>query len=395
MSSYVDLSGTSLEIWRTYQHTTLETLFGICMYIYIIIYIHTYPYAYAYAYTYTYTYYICINVYQPCQCQFVVPGYLKPATERQLWAGQVPSNVELKAHGHLWSSKKSLEMLGTFAKLGLWQQKLRSGWWFGCHIFYFPRNIGNANHPNWLSYFSEGWPNHQPADLMRQKMGDFNGDSMVMKSRISCSNGIQLAPAESTIPALRIVAQQQFKSGFLDHLGRSRFWGSLNQHSKHSATVGGQTYSTGETNDNLSHVSLAWIDPWVLGIYISQKKDIGNQGLGKMISLFGEPIVKQPEVFSSGVDVTFKVRFPFGPVQIDDDLRILTLYAFWGENDDQWIWKSNQLCRSQILYPRVNSRTWAKWSILERLWFMNPYCRTLVLWLPAWNSAQLNHCQIF
>ena len=28
-------------------------------------------------------------------------------------------------------------------------------------FFIFPY-IGN-NHPNWLSYFSEGWPNHQPA----------------------------------------------------------------------------------------------------------------------------------------------------------------------------------------------------------------------------------------
>ena len=35
-----------------------------------------------------------------------------------------------------------------------------SGWWFGtCFIFPY---IGN-NNPNWLSYFSEGWFNHQPA----------------------------------------------------------------------------------------------------------------------------------------------------------------------------------------------------------------------------------------
>ena len=34
-----------------------------------------------------------------------------------------------------------------------------SGRWFGT-FFIFPY-IGN-NHPNWLSYFSEGWPNHQP-----------------------------------------------------------------------------------------------------------------------------------------------------------------------------------------------------------------------------------------
>ena len=31
----------------------------------------------------------------------------------------------------------------------------------GCHFFYFPINIEN-NPPNWLSYFSEGWLNHQP-----------------------------------------------------------------------------------------------------------------------------------------------------------------------------------------------------------------------------------------
>ena len=34
-----------------------------------------------------------------------------------------------------------------------------TGWWFGT-FFIFPY-IGN-NHLNWLSYFSEGWPNHQP-----------------------------------------------------------------------------------------------------------------------------------------------------------------------------------------------------------------------------------------
>ena len=31
-------------------------------------------------------------------------------------------------------------------------------------IFYFPI-YWVANHPNWLSYFSEGWPNHQPGDM--------------------------------------------------------------------------------------------------------------------------------------------------------------------------------------------------------------------------------------
>ena len=38
-----------------------------------------------------------------------------------------------------------------------------SGWWFGT-FFIFPY-IG-INHPNWLSYFSEGWPNHQPVMII-------------------------------------------------------------------------------------------------------------------------------------------------------------------------------------------------------------------------------------
>ena len=50
----------------------------------------------------------------------------------------------------------------------------RGGWtskipWFiihwlvvtGCHQFYFPI-YWVSDHPNWLSYFSAGWPNHQP-----------------------------------------------------------------------------------------------------------------------------------------------------------------------------------------------------------------------------------------
>ena len=32
------------------------------------------------------------------------------------------------------------------------------------HEFYFPI-YWESHHPNWLSYFSEGWPNHQPDDI--------------------------------------------------------------------------------------------------------------------------------------------------------------------------------------------------------------------------------------
>ena len=41
-----------------------------------------------------------------------------------------------------------------------------TGWWFGCHIL-CSQKYWVANHPNWLSYFSEGWPNHQPGNYHR------------------------------------------------------------------------------------------------------------------------------------------------------------------------------------------------------------------------------------
>ena len=39
------------------------------------------------------------------------------------------------------------------------RQMIMHGWWFG--TFFIFAYMGN-NHPNWVSYFSEGWPNHQP-----------------------------------------------------------------------------------------------------------------------------------------------------------------------------------------------------------------------------------------
>ena len=41
-----------------------------------------------------------------------------------------------------------------------------SGWWFGCHLL-FSHILGCIHHPNWRSYFSEGFfPNHQPVFLV-------------------------------------------------------------------------------------------------------------------------------------------------------------------------------------------------------------------------------------
>ena len=43
-------------------------------------------------------------------------------------------------------------------------KKTGSGWWFGCHEFYFPIDIGNFIIPIDVHIFQRGW-NHQPDDL--------------------------------------------------------------------------------------------------------------------------------------------------------------------------------------------------------------------------------------
>ena len=53
------------------------------------------------------------------------------------------------------------------AGLGMEGPQLLAGWWFGCHFWHFPI-YWECHHPNWLSYFSEGWLNHQPVgDLLK------------------------------------------------------------------------------------------------------------------------------------------------------------------------------------------------------------------------------------
>ena len=47
--------------------------------------------------------------------------------------------------------------------IGDYINQTMSGWWFGCHLEYFPRNIGLLSSSQLTNlYFSEGWPNHQP-----------------------------------------------------------------------------------------------------------------------------------------------------------------------------------------------------------------------------------------
>ena len=59
-----------------------------------------------------------------------------------------------------------------------------AGWWFGT-FFIFPY-IGN-NHPNWLSYFSEGWPNHQPDVFCSSRLGMHRSSgSILYKTPFRC-----------------------------------------------------------------------------------------------------------------------------------------------------------------------------------------------------------------
>ena len=44
-------------------------------------------------------------------------------------------------------------------------------WLVVWNIFYFPI-YWECHHPNWLSYFSEGWPNHQPDMISWKKLRD-------------------------------------------------------------------------------------------------------------------------------------------------------------------------------------------------------------------------------
>ena len=55
--------------------------------------------------------------------------------------------------------------IAAFCKATCWWLIPLTNWlvvWLPCFMFPY---IGN-NHPNWLSYFSEGWPNHQPAKYL-------------------------------------------------------------------------------------------------------------------------------------------------------------------------------------------------------------------------------------
>ena len=52
--------------------------------------------------------------------------------------------------------------------------KKKHNWLVVWNIFYFPI-YWEFHHPNWRSYFSEGWPNHQPAQVSKGQFMEPNG----------------------------------------------------------------------------------------------------------------------------------------------------------------------------------------------------------------------------
>ena len=166
---------------------------GIHIYIYVYIYIYTYVYIYIYIYIrihiYIYVYiYIC-NVYiyiciETCNTisLHLVNSPESPQASLFLSAAVAPSSSELgvlrpvqteaSLDGDLplvkWRAKR-------FAGSGQLRMQGEShyyrdspipigsmdGIWLVVWTFFIFPYIGN-NHPNWRSYFSEGWLNHQP-----------------------------------------------------------------------------------------------------------------------------------------------------------------------------------------------------------------------------------------
>ena len=75
------------------------------------------------------------------------------------------------------------------------------------HQFYFPI-YWECHHPNWLSYFSEGWPNHQPAFFTSLKM-----KSWILLEDTDCrETSIQAwDDTYQTLPGLGLLASNSFE----------------------------------------------------------------------------------------------------------------------------------------------------------------------------------------
>ena len=72
--------------------------------------------------------------------------------------------------------------------------------WLPFFIFPYIGKFGN-NHPNWLSYFSEGWPNHQPVMvLVLHYIATFNMSQLLCFLRLVGSEWGHLAAQQHDVP---------------------------------------------------------------------------------------------------------------------------------------------------------------------------------------------------
>ena len=127
---------------------------------------------------------VWLHVTYPFERWVVVPV----KTGETLWPYESPhlwGYNQLTETSHQVESGISWVIRGWFPmalKLPWGKHPFRTGWWFGCHQFYFPINIG------WISssqltnlYFSEGWLNHQPENHQTELGKQFFVDSHRMK----------------------------------------------------------------------------------------------------------------------------------------------------------------------------------------------------------------------
>ena len=119
----------------------------IHIYIYIVIYTYIYSYIYIYLYIYVYTCIVTI-----CYILDLALVELGSSMSSLLsWSPFFMATIIPSRNGD-WLHPDLQQVLSI---------TICPGWWFGCHFWHFPV-YWVANHFNWLSYFSEGWPNHQP-----------------------------------------------------------------------------------------------------------------------------------------------------------------------------------------------------------------------------------------
>ena len=139
---YIYIYNIHLYVTYTYIY-----IYVYIIYIYIYIYIHIYIYmSHMYIYIYTYLYWIYKDVAGFQRSRFLHPS---DAADRSLGGKEGNGGGPDAGRG---APARDFTMGPWLEKNGI----IHPGWWFGCHFWHFPI-YWEFHHPNWLSYFSEGF----------------------------------------------------------------------------------------------------------------------------------------------------------------------------------------------------------------------------------------------